>query len=224
MPNSCLSVTLPPEPERGGREETSGKTRSEHAPGGTVENDSEPVSGTVPDDRLLRLRGVTLYKRGDVWWAQARGKRISTHCYDVSAATLWAARFELRETILSFLRADSELAAEVQAELDSDKARKRKGFVYAFRIGERVKIGFSTSPRKRFRHVQTHCPETLELVGYARGSRSTETELHARFAAARLSGEWFNAQHPDVAEWLDDMARQFAAYRERTRSNLRRSA
>lgn len=55
-----------------------------------------------------------------------------------------------------------------------------------------IKIGVSNDPRARLRSLQTGSPVDLTLLGAAPGrGREMEAELHERFAAHRVRGEWF---------------------------------
>jgi hypothetical protein len=44
---------------------------------------------------------------------------------------------------------------------------------------------------KRLTIMQTGCPLRLELVGTEDGHKAEEAVLHARFAPARIHGEWY---------------------------------
>ncbi|EHU0385111.1 GIY-YIG nuclease family protein [Vibrio cholerae] len=56
-----------------------------------------------------------------------------------------------------------------------------------------VKIGYSTKSAliQRLKAHQTGSPDKLILLGIALGTRKHEAELHQRFKASRLHGEWF---------------------------------
>lgn len=71
--------------------------------------------------------------------------------------------------------------------------RKPTGFVYFIRAVEadRVKIGWTVDVAKRLRGLQTSSPFALTLVGALAGETGFEGRLHRRFAADRVSGEWF---------------------------------
>lgn len=66
-----------------------------------------------------------------------------------------------------------------------------KGYVYFFRAGNTVKIGFSNSLYERNRSLQTACPEKAFMAHVVKGSMSLERSFHKRFAEYRLKGEWF---------------------------------
>jgi hypothetical protein len=55
----------------------------------------------------------------------------------------------------------------------------------------RIKIGFSNNVQKRVKALQTANSMPLTLVGTMPGTFATEKALHARFANARIQGEWF---------------------------------
>jgi Meiotically up-regulated gene 113 len=65
--------------------------------------------------------------------------------------------------------------------------------VYVIRIGDDgpCKIGSATDPVRRLRHLQTGQPQRLRLLHVFRGGAEEEAALHRRFAAVRISGEWF---------------------------------
>lgn len=63
-------------------------------------------------------------------------------------------------------------------------------FITAREIG-RVKIGFSDNPRARLGKMRVDCPLPLELERVCAGSEVDEADLHARFSAYRMNGEWF---------------------------------
>lgn len=58
-----------------------------------------------------------------------------------------------------------------------------------------VKIGITKDyvyyVYKRLTVMQTGCPLRLELVGTEEGYKDEEAVLHARFAPARIHGEWY---------------------------------
>lgn len=56
-----------------------------------------------------------------------------------------------------------------------------------------VKIGISRNPWKRLSKMQSDCPGELEILGCEPGGVVRECELHLRFAAERVRGEWFRA-------------------------------
>lgn len=64
-------------------------------------------------------------------------------------------------------------------------------FITAREVG-RVKVGCAFNPHDRFERLQTASPVELALEAVMRGAHKEERELHLRFAADRLHGEWFN--------------------------------
>lgn len=61
------------------------------------------------------------------------------------------------------------------------------------RLSHAVKIGTADDPQKRLRLLQCGCPNPLELLAVLPGDRHDEEELHHRWRAVRLGGEWFRA-------------------------------
>lgn len=61
--------------------------------------------------------------------------------------------------------------------------------VYYMRIGDRVKIGWSASLRRRLENFN---PE--ELMALERGGQTVESKRHRQFAHLRTHGEWFRLE------------------------------
>lgn len=54
-----------------------------------------------------------------------------------------------------------------------------------------VKIGIAVNPEKRRLNLQTSYPYALSILALTPGGAAAERAYHARFAAHRLNGEWF---------------------------------
>jgi hypothetical protein len=72
------------------------------------------------------------------------------------------------------------------------------GVVYFLAAGaaDIVKIGFTTNLDGRIRSLKTGSPTDVEVLLAITGTMTTERELHKRFAADRLRGEWFRRSAP----------------------------
>lgn len=77
--------------------------------------------------------------------------------------------------------------------------KSRLGYVYFIKMGNAVKIGFSTSVGSRLKTIQTSCPEPAEVMLVLPGSQATEQFFHEHFSKYRLSGEWFSLEGKLVA-------------------------
>jgi hypothetical protein len=75
-------------------------------------------------------------------------------------------------------------------------------FVYFIQAegGGPIKIGRSRDPQSRLSTLQTAHGARLRILSTRRGSSDVERGLHARFAAHRTSGEWFEPVPELVAE------------------------
>ncbi len=75
-------------------------------------------------------------------------------------------------------------------------------WLYFIQAGESgpIKIGLAGDPQHRLRGLQTAHYESLRLLAERPGGPELEADLHARFAAGRLSGEWFRPDTPGLAE------------------------
>lgn len=75
----------------------------------------------------------------------------------------------------------------VGAYVDPELPPPRIDVVYYLRLGDRVKIGTTFTPRQRFAALPHD-----EVLAFERGGRSVERARHAEFAADRLgTSEWF---------------------------------
>ena len=63
--------------------------------------------------------------------------------------------------------------------------------IYFIRFGDRVKIGYTTKLERRLKQLPHD-----EVLAVVPGSRDDERALHARFAAFRVTGEWFTYTEP----------------------------
>lgn len=106
----------------------------------------------------------------------------------------------IMEAVMHHLNSRPAMAEIAQQALDekakeerrqrADRERKH-GHVYFLRIGDRVKIGFSTDPDRRIRNLETQGGSRADEVVTRRGSRALEAKLHRQFEHLRLDGEWF---------------------------------
>lgn len=66
-------------------------------------------------------------------------------------------------------------------------------FLYFIRCGERgpIKIGIADNPGARMAGLQVAHFLELRLMGTIAGGAEAEKAWHARFAKARIRGEWF---------------------------------
>jgi hypothetical protein len=71
--------------------------------------------------------------------------------------------------------------------------------VYYMRIGNRIKIGFSTNLTERLKAIN---PE--ELMAFELGGRKLEMARHSQFAQSRVNGEWFKYEGP-LAEHVREL-------------------
>ena len=65
------------------------------------------------------------------------------------------------------------------------------GFVYFFRCGGCVKIGYSKAWKRRLASLRTANSQPIEVWAVTEGTRQLERDLHKQFAPHKVSGEWF---------------------------------
>jgi hypothetical protein len=82
---------------------------------------------------------------------------------------------------------------------------ERVYFIHAVGL-DRIKIGYSSrDPRWRLHCMETGSPDELRLLGWVRGTRTLEMQLHDRFAASRVRREWFQAS-PELWAYIAENA------------------
>lgn len=128
--------------------------------------------------------------------------RYSYRCSDgvrrrksYSAATVEEAEKWLRENI------DEGRAIQPRPETP------RLGTVYFVQgvDGGLIKIGFATNLKFRVETMQTGSPVILKVLHAIKEvDRSTEIELHERFACYRIRGEWFEPCR-ELLEYIDQL-------------------
>jgi hypothetical protein len=76
-----------------------------------------------------------------------------------------------------------------------------EGRVYFIQGGDRIKIGFSTSPPARLSGLQTGSPDELRLLGSISGTEQDERRLQHSFRHLKIRREWFRAE-PDLMAYI----------------------
>lgn len=90
-----------------------------------------------------------------------------------------------------------------RSDLNEFIADQDRQLVYVVGFGVYVKIGYTTQFKNRLDGLQTGIPEKLTVYGTIKGGGlGTEAALHKRFAAYRLSGEWFRKAGA-LAAWIE---------------------
>ena len=79
----------------------------------------------------------------------------------------------------------------IEIEKEDMEAPAPESYVYMFYGAGKVKIGTSRDPVARLDKLQNSSAAALQVVWIAFGGRRREDELHDRFHADRLYGEWF---------------------------------
>lgn len=67
------------------------------------------------------------------------------------------------------------------------------GYIYAVECCQRIKIGYSKKPERRFSKIASDAPFPCQLLGYWSGDKAEELAIHEMFHHVREYGEWFNA-------------------------------
>lgn len=67
------------------------------------------------------------------------------------------------------------------------------GYTYVIAAGGMIKIGQTGHVRSRIEQIQAMCPNSISMLGLARGAR-LETTLHKICKAHRAHHEWFRPE------------------------------
>lgn len=74
--------------------------------------------------------------------------------------------------------------------------------------GRAVKIGLTENVQTRQRDLQSANPYPLVLLATMPGGLTKERELHRRFQAGRITGEWFRYSTPGLADFIAGLRHQ----------------
>lgn len=108
-----------------------------------------------------------------------RADQVSIHLCEYHIQKAWAAHHVLHG-------ASVPEREEVQRDIHSLTAR---GTVYIIRVGELIKVGWTSNPRERMAHLR---PDAV--LHYQAGTRQDEYDLHERCKEHLAKGsEWFHA-------------------------------
>ena len=107
---------------------------------------------------------------------------------DQARALIWQI---YRREVATGVEVTREEMAQLRASLAEDPSLSRLApipdpVVYYFRVGNRIKIGFTNNVTTRARDLM---PE--EVLGWERGERELEAKRHQQFARFRVAREWF---------------------------------
>lgn len=87
------------------------------------------------------------------------------------------------------------------------KTNRLGNFIYFFQIDtpeKFIKIGFATNVDIRLSNVRVSSPYNIEVLAVIEGSTLLEAEIHQKFAAHRVRGEWFSPA-PELLAFIDTL-------------------
>jgi hypothetical protein len=125
-----------------------------------------------------------------------------------TAAFMGEADFDgyLDELLRTHMRVMLDLKRRIE-EPDSRPTRvPTRGTVYFMQgaAGEPIKIGFSANLEQRLQNLRKQSGRKLRVIASLEGTLATEREIHERFAAHRLEGEWF-APVPELLHLIAEL-------------------
>lgn len=82
-------------------------------------------------------------------------------------------------------------------------------YLYVIRRADtrELKIGITRHPHRRLQGLQVGSAFPLELLVAVRVFPQSEAIAHRRFAAHRISGEWFH-ECPEILTWVTNLQRR----------------
>lgn len=85
--------------------------------------------------------------------------------------------------------------------------KSKKGNTHTYVIKDKndglIKIGRSTTPKKRIKTISTTSGRDLEVLIII--NDDVEKELHTRFSNIRVNGEWFNDVHGHIGKYCNSL-------------------
>lgn len=82
----------------------------------------------------------------------------------------------------------------------------KRHYLYAIQCGDRLKVGYSVSPKKRLNRMQTGNAEEMKIVWRIyvaedpKEARRQEKKLHRFLKRYKIRGEWFDAECVDLVK------------------------
>lgn len=67
----------------------------------------------------------------------------------------------------------------------------RPGWIYALKVKNYIKIGWSQFPKLRLEAARSMSPFPVEIVGIRDGTIRQEWEIHKELSGSSIRGEWF---------------------------------
>lgn len=81
---------------------------------------------------------------------------------------------------------------------------ERDGWIYAIKVQNYIKIGWSQYPKPRLESARSMSPFPVEIVGVKRGTIRQEWKTHKELSGSSIRGEWFLI-NADVERFLDTL-------------------
>lgn len=144
--------------------------------------------------RVVKPEEMAAILGRDVTWV--RQHRVMLPHLSISAHV-----FRILKEEISVWEEFSEIARRGEAPFNPNAGRQdTEGYVYFIQAaaGGPIKIGKANDVHERLATLQLYCPFELRVLAKRPGGYLLERELHHRFRAYRLHGEWFREDAPGL--------------------------
>jgi len=92
--------------------------------------------------------------------------------------------------------------------------------IYAIKINEYIKIGWSNNPQERIKSIQTGSPYKVMTMAVLPGDSEVENALHNKFKKYRTSGEWFTDPDKEIERTMLVLMDIFSSFQPNKRTKV----
>lgn len=137
----------------------------------------------------------------DCWAPIKNGNTLKLHSYDdikllIKKLTNFINNYD-EDFIIKY---NSEREFEFCLSAHGNYSNKTTGYIYIFGNDDKLKIGTSDNPHKRFYEISNNIPDKIDIIWISNkiaAPYAVERAVHVYLNKYLIKGEWFNATIPD---------------------------